>query len=520
LWDERSPANNSFSYTRYPYPNSQLSTLPLEYDLVIIGDTAAARLAAIEAVDVQARVAWILPPVAEGRSHFQRDLYPYALGQIAAANRTHRPILESGLLAPPQLSNYPWQYANAAIDRLEQQASPALLAARGVDTIVGDGEFSRRPHLAFNINNRALRARAYLIATGAVAHYPSILGIQECGYLTIDRLPSLVDRQIPLRWAIIGSETIGVELAQTLAKLGCQVTLIVETAQILPYEDPVLASQIHLQLAADGVRIYLSEIVSQIGRDNESKLAIFGNEAIAIDEIFIALPDRPLVEPFNLSSVGVEYNNKGISVDRYLGTSNAQIYACGSVCGNVFGGYHSQHLERHEAKIAVRNALNKRQCKIDYRNYDRLPWAIYTDPPLARVGMTSSAADLDSRDLIVLRQDFKTCSKAILDNITSGFCQIVVTRHGKILGAQILGANAPELIQLLAIAIDRQLKITDIANIPCLSPTYTELIDRAARSWQVTRQQQLAQAGWLSTRIDRFSQVLGSLVPRRLSWWQ
>jgi pyruvate/2-oxoglutarate dehydrogenase complex dihydrolipoamide dehydrogenase (E3) component len=491
--------------------------LPPEYDLVIIGDTAAARVAAIEAVDLQARVAWILPPAARGRSHVRQDLYPYALAQIAAANRTHRPMLESGLLAPPRLSNYPWQYADAAIDRLEQQTSPALLAARGVDTIVGHGEFCLRPQLAFNINNRALRARAYLIATGAVAHYPSISGIQESGYLTIDRLPSLVagvaslkeNRQIPLRWAIIGSEAIGVELAQTLAKLGCQVTLIVETAQILPYEDPALASQIHLQLAADGVRIYLNEIVTQIERDNESKVAIFGNEAIAIDEIFIALPDRPLVEPFNLSGVGVEYNDKGISVDRALQTSNSQIYACGSVCGNVFGGYHSQHLERYEAKIAVRNALNKHRHKIDYRNYDRLPWAIYTDPPLARVGMTSSAADLDKRDLIILKQDFQTCPKAILDNITSGFCQIVVTPYGKILGAQIVGTNAPELIQLLAIAIDRQLKITDIANIPCLSPTYTEIIDRAAQSWQTARRSQLAKSGWLATMLDRFRQVLG-----------
>ncbi|WP_310489581.1 NAD(P)/FAD-dependent oxidoreductase [Chamaesiphon sp. VAR_69_metabat_338] len=491
--------------------------MSLEYDLVIIGDTAAARAAAIEAVDLQARVAWILPPLSEARSHFQRDLYPYALAQIAATNRTHRPMLSDGLSAPPQLSNYPWQYADAAIDRLEQQASPALLAARGVDTIVGHGEFGRRPHLAFNINHRALRARAYLIATGSVGDYPLIPGIQDSGYLTIDRLPSMVDRQIPLRWAIIGSEAIGVELAQTLAKLGCQVHLIVETAQILPYEDPVLASQIQLQLAADGVRIYLDAIVTQIDRDRESKVAIFGDEAIAIDEIFVALPDRPLVEPFNLSGVGVEYNEKGISIDRYLGTSNALIYACGSVCGNVFGGYHSQHLERYEAKIAVRNALNRRQQKIDYRSYDRLPWAVYTDPPLARVGMTSGAADRDRQDLIILKQDFKTCPKAILDNITSGFCQIIVTRHGKILGAQIIGANAPELIQLLAVAIEQQLTITDIANIPCLSPTYAEIIDRAAQSWQTTRRQRLSRAGWLATTIDRF---LGSMVPRWLSWWK
>jgi pyruvate/2-oxoglutarate dehydrogenase complex dihydrolipoamide dehydrogenase (E3) component len=511
--------------SQFPTPNSQLPTpnsytLPLEYDLVIIGDTAAARSAAIEAVDLQARVALILPSLFEDRPHFQRDLYPYALAQIAAAQRLHRQM-PAGSSPPQQLSNYPWRYADAATGRLEQQSSPALLAARGVDTIVGNGEFCRHPHLAFKINHRTLRARTYLIATGSVAHYPLIPGIQESGYLTIDRLPSLVDRQIPRRWAIIGSETIGVELAQTLARLGCQVSLIVETAQILPYEDPALASLMQVQLAADGVQIYLATVVTNISQDDGSKFAIFGDESIEIDEIFLALPDRPLVESFNLSGVGVEYNEKGISIDRYLGTSNPRIYACGSVCGNVLGGYNSQHLERYEAKIAVGNILHKRQQKIDYRGYDRLPWAIYTDPSLARVGMTSGAATASNRqDLIILKQYFKTCPKAILDNITSGFSQIIVTRQGKILGAQIIGQNAPELIQILAIAIQQQLKITDITNIPCLSPSYLEIIDRTAQAWQTDRRLHRSKAGWLVAILDRLQQFLGSVVPSRLSWWK
>jgi pyruvate/2-oxoglutarate dehydrogenase complex dihydrolipoamide dehydrogenase (E3) component len=501
-----------------PVPQSQ--TLPLEYDLVIIGGTAAARSVAIEAVELQARVALILPSLVEEQPHCQSDLYPYALAQIAAAQRPQRQI-PTGDSPAPQLSNYPWRYADAAIDRLEGQFSPALLAARGVDTIVGNGEFCLRPHLAFNINHRTLRARAYLIATGSVAHYPLIPGIQDSGYLTVDRLSSLVDRSIPLRWAIIGSETIGVELAQTLARLGCQVTLIVETAQILPYEDPALASLIQVQLEADGVQMYLATMVTRIGQADGSKVAIFGDESIEIDEIFIALPDRPLVEPFNLSGVGVEYNEKGISIDRYLGTSHRQIYACGSVCGNVFGGYHSQHLERYEAKIAVWNALNKRQRKIDYSGYDRLPWAIYTDPPLARVGMTSSAATAsDRQDLIILRQYFKTCPKAILDNVMSGFSQIVVTRYGKILGAEIIGQNAPELIQILAIAVQQQLKITDITNIPCLSPSYMEIIDRAAQDWQTHQRQRQHRASWLAATLDRLQQFLGSVVLSRLSWWK
>jgi pyruvate/2-oxoglutarate dehydrogenase complex dihydrolipoamide dehydrogenase (E3) component len=480
--------------------------LPVEYDLVIIGSTAAARSAAIEAVNLQARVALVLPQVAGIQLHPQRDFYPYVLAQIATANRSDRGRLQ-------QPTSYPWKYAQAAIDRLEQQSSPALLAAMGVDTIVGTGEFCRRPQLAFNVNGRSLRARTYLIATGSVSHYPLIPGIQEVGYIVLDRLNSIVEREIPLRWAIIGSEAIGVELAQTLAKLGCQVTLLVETEQILPYEDPELANLLQAQLEADGVQIYLETIVTNVSQKDRSKLVTTGAESIPVDEIFIALPDRPLLESFNLIGVGVDYTDKGISIDKQLCTSHRQIYACGSVCGNVLGGYHSQSLEEYEAKIAVRNALSRRKTTVDRHSYNNLPWAVYTDPPLARVGMTiGTAIDSNRRDLIILQKYLKTCTQAILNNINSGSCQIIVTRSGQILGAEIVGQHAPELIQVLAIAIQQKLKIADLTTFPCLSPSYTEFIYQTAQEWYISHRDRQQKSNWRD--------FLASALPNRLRWWK
>jgi pyruvate/2-oxoglutarate dehydrogenase complex dihydrolipoamide dehydrogenase (E3) component len=467
--------------------------LALEYDLVIIGATTAARAAAIEAVNLQARVALILPQLSGGQIHPQRDFYLHALAQIATTSR-----LNQGQQQPP--TSYPWKYANAAIDRLEQQFSPGLLAAMGVDIVVGTGEFCRRPHLAFNINQRYLRAKAYLMATGSTAHYPMIPGVQEAGYLTIDRLPGLIDSpeaklsqpKIPFRWAIIGTESIGIELAQTLAKLGYQVTLIIDTAQILPHENLDVANFIQAQLEADGVRIYLETIVVKVSQENDTKLVTIGSESIEVDEIFIALPDRPLVENFNLTGVGVDYTEQGISVNNKLRTSHRQIYACGSVCGNVLGGYQSQGLTQHEAKIAVQNALSWRKIKINYSNYNNFPWAVYTDPPLARVGMKiSTARSSNRRDLVIVQKYSKVCPQAILANKTSGFCQIIVTHTGKILGAEIIGQNAPELIQTLTLAVQQKLKITDLATLPCLSPSYAELIYQTAQQWHTDHRNRL-----------------------------
>jgi pyruvate/2-oxoglutarate dehydrogenase complex dihydrolipoamide dehydrogenase (E3) component len=458
--------------------------LAVDYDLVIIGATAAARAAAIEAVSLQARVALVLPSPSS-KLHPQSDFYPFALAQIANSSQQHRFSSRDAMRTPQHSpSSYPWKYALAAIDRLDAQTDPALLAAMGVDVIVGIGEFDRQPQLAFSVNNRHLRARAYLLASGAVADYPLIPGIQAVGYLNIDQLPSLVDRQIPNTWAIIGTESIGVELAQTLAKLGCQVKLIVETGQILPYEDPDLAYLIQAQLEADGVEVYLETTVTQISQPDQTKLVMIGDKSIAVDEIFMASPDRPFLEPFNLAGVGVNYREHGVSIDHQLRTSHPQIYACGSVCGSVLGGYHSKALTEYEAKIAARNALSWWKTKVDYRHYNQLPWAIYTDPPLARVGMTvDTATTSDRRDLVILQKYLKTSPQAIFDNISGGFCQIVVTRSGRILGAEIVGQNAPELIQILAVAIQQKLKISDLTKFPCLSPTYTEFIYQTAQEW-------------------------------------
>jgi pyruvate/2-oxoglutarate dehydrogenase complex dihydrolipoamide dehydrogenase (E3) component len=480
--------------------------MSVDYDLVIIGATAAARVAAIEALNLRARVALVLPQSQSDRVHPQRGFYPYALAQIAKSS----PIDRSSLQQP---SGYPWKYALAAIDKIEQQSSFALLAAMGVDTIVSDGEFCRRPYLAFNIGQRYLRARAYLVATGAIGAFPLIPGIQEVGYVTIDNLTEIVDRErVPLRWAIIGAEAIGVELAQTLSRLGCQVSLIVESPQILPYEDLELATPIQAQLEADGVQIYLEAQVTNVSRNDVDKLVTLGEETLAVDEIFIALPDRPLVEPFNLVGVGIEYDSAGISIDNKLRTSHPQIYACGSVCGNVTGGYRSDSLMQYEAKLAVRNALSRRKTKVDYQSYNSLPWAIYTDPPLARVGMPiGMALDRKRQHLIVLSQYLKICPQAILTNSTSGFCQIVVTRTGRIKGAEIVGRAAPELIQILAFAIRHRIGIAEIATMAGLSPSYTEFIYQTAQQWDVYRRTRQPKSSWLDRSVEWWRNLVSRL---------
>jgi pyruvate/2-oxoglutarate dehydrogenase complex dihydrolipoamide dehydrogenase (E3) component len=461
--------------------------LSVDYDLVVIGTTIAAQQAAIAAVNLKARVALVLPEITNIHPHPHADLYHHALGKMAKTNRPNQLRLNHP-------ASYPWLYAQTAIENLAMQYNPALLAAKGVDTIVGNGEFCRRPKLAFNVNRRYLRASSYLVATGSIPPHRAIPGLKVTGYLTAYNLHTIAPDRIPLRWTIIGEEVIGVELAQTLAYLGCQVKLIVSTPQILPEEDPDIAYLIQAQLEADGVEIYLDSNVIQIERINEEQIIDIGADKIATDIIFLALPERPAIEGLNLVGIGVDYDDKGIGVDRQLRTSHRRVYACGSVCGNIVGGYRGDRVTIYEAEIAVKNALFGEKNRV---NYQGLPWAIYTDPPLARMGMSPAEANSYRRGKYqVLKQYFKVTSSAIFDNFPSGLCQIVVNHQGQIFGATIVGANAPDLVQFLTLAVHQRLNITDLLSLPGLSPTYTDIIARTAQEWLTVRANK---TGWGSS---------------------
>lgn len=451
--------------------------MAVDYDLVVIGGTIAARQAAIAAVNLQARVALVLPPIDNYPLHSYTDLFHHALGKIAKSNRINQLRLEHPV-------NYPWIYAKSAIDRLATQNSPALLGARGIDVILGNGEFCRRPHFAFHVERRYLRARKYLVATGTIPPRAAIPGLSTTGYLTAYHLPTLVDRPIPRRWAIIGEEVVGVELAQTLAYLGCEVKLIVSTEQILPQEDPAISQFLQAQLEADGVEIYLNSPVTRVSLDREDRLIEIDTEKIIVDTIFLALPDRPAIEGLNLAGIGVDYDDTGIGVDRHLQTSHHRVYACGGVCGNILGGYRGDRVTIAEAETAVNNALLGHKTRVKYQD---LPWAVHTDPPLARIGISPAEATLDRRKLILLDDYFKIHPQPIFDNSPSGFLQLVVTPRGKILGATIIGERSLELIQFFTLAIHQEINIDRLIDLPGLSPAYTDIIHHTIKKWQVYR---------------------------------
>ena len=443
--------------------------MPVDYDLVIVGNTPAAQVAAATAVELSARVALVLPYSATSCYAY---LYPHALQQASLKQSSHWD------------AHYPWQYAQATVGHFSHRVAPVLLAARGVDIIDGSGEFNQKKfQLAFHIGQRCLTAQKYLLAMGSQPQVFNIPGLSQTGYLTLETLSTVAkNEKIPRRWAIVGTEAIGVELAQTLCRLGCRVTLLVESEQVLPEEDPEAVAIIQAQLEAAGVILVTQVVVTKIGIKEGAKYLVVNDQNIYVDEIFLASPARPLVENFGLGNVGVEYDDQGILVNRQLETSNKRILACGSVCGKVLGGYYNEHLAEYEAKLAVRNALSSQPKST---KYSHIPWVVFSDPQLARVGLTvASAQRRFQQRFVILQANYLDNPKAMMAETNIGFIKMVVRCNGQIVGATIVGPDAAESLQIIGLAIRQRLHIETLSRFPGVNLTHTHLVVAAAQQWQ------------------------------------
>ena len=449
--------------------------MTIDYDLVIIGGTVAGRYAALVATQLKATVALVESQVNYGFSQHQ------AISEVAKILHNLNDVAGRGIhTTQPSLT---WTetrlYSHGVIDHIQAQTSLANLAALGVDVILGTGQFQSLPHLGFTVNQRLLRGRTYLLATGSVLYHPEIQGLQPTGYLTLSNIwQTLKQPTLPQNWVIIGGIPQSIEVAQTLARLGCSVTLAVKSASILPYADPEIAHLLQAQLEVDGVRVLTQKPVTQVKLIEGKKWVQVGNKAIQTDQILVATAQQPNLEYLNLGAVGVKWRQRRLLLNDKLQTTNPRIYAC----GDVIGGYDFPNVANYEARIAVKNALFFPRFTINYRC---IPWGLNSHPRLAEVGLTPAQAKRQFRpdEVLVLRQYYKSIPAAQLRDETTGICKLIVHRNGEILGASILGEEASELINIIALAMSQKISVKHLASLCCVYPSFSQIIEDTARQW-------------------------------------
>jgi pyruvate/2-oxoglutarate dehydrogenase complex dihydrolipoamide dehydrogenase (E3) component len=491
----------------------------IDYDIVIIGGSLEGRYAALKASQLRAKVVLVELTNNLGQNSYQNFssglVYLDALSEIAKRKLQLENASDFGVLfshfgddkesqdfdqtfktelsiAKTPIAGMDWETAMLRVFGVELQVrshySLEYLVGQGIDVVVGVGKFADQKNLGFVINNRLLVGRTYLLATGSLPKVDNIEGLQKTGFLTLANIwqvlnsTSLNGNKIPENWVILGGIPQSIQLAQTLVRLGFNVTLICDRELILSHVDLDICQLIQAQLEAEGVRVFTQTLVTQVLQIDHKKWLQAGDNAIETDEIVVATGQVPNIESLNLAAVGVKWYESRLYVNERLQTTNSRIYAC----GDVIGGYPLANVANYEADIAVNNALFFSTNKVDYQN---VVWGISTQPMFAQVGLTKIQAQnlYDSRQVLVLRQYFKSLAAAHIRDETTGFCKLITLKNGRILGAAIIGAESREIINIIALAMNRKIKIQQLASL-CLSyPSFTSILDAIARDWQLQR---------------------------------
>ncbi|MGB5970610.1 MAG: FAD-dependent oxidoreductase [Spirulinaceae cyanobacterium] len=445
--------------------------MAVEYDVVVIGGGSGGLVVASVAAQLKAKVALVEKDRLGGDCLWygcvpSKSLIHAARSAYEVKHAARFGVHTEGVKIDFAQANSHVQKVIAAI---EPNDSPERFRGLGVEVIFGSGQFLDSK--TFVVGNRQLKARAFVIATGSRPSAPPITGLEEAGYLTNEQVFSL--QELPESLAIIGAGPIGCELGQSFHRLGAEVTIIASRQHILHKEDPEAAEVVERQLESEGIRILKASRAEKVEVIEGKKCVIAGDEKVLVEEILVAAGRAPNVETLNLEAAGVKYDKKGIKVNEKLQTSNNRIYAC----GDVIGGYQFTHVAGYEGGVAATNALFLPFSKA---NYEVIPWATFTDPELARVGLTEEQARKRyGDDIYINKQEFADVDRAQAEGATAGFCKIITKGNGEILGAHIVGASAGELIHEVVLAMANKLKVSALKGIH-IYPTLTEVNAKAA----------------------------------------
>ena len=353
---------------------------------------------------------------------------------------------------------------------------------RGAPRFVGRGELV--------VGEDVIRARKFLVSTGSVIAQRDIPGLAETGFVTSDDILEM--EKLPGSFAVLGGGTVACELAQYLVRMGCRVTMLQRSKNILSREDADVGESLAAALIEDGIELLTGTTLTRVERIGEKKRVSAthaGNDiAIECDEIFLALGRRPNVEGFGFEAAGIEYGTNGVRVNEYLQTSNPDVFAAGDVTGEL----ELVHVAVYEGQLAARNALGAAPKAAHYEL--QRARAVFTDPQVAIAGLTERECRERGLTFALASYPFNDLGKAIVADVMRGFIKMLCAPDGRLLGVTIVGAEASDLIHEAIALLYFKANVRDIMQMPHLHPTLAEIITYPAEE--------------LSERLERELHVL------------
>ncbi|MEJ7745535.1 MAG: FAD-dependent oxidoreductase [Luteimonas sp.] len=455
-----------------------------DYNLIVIGAGSAGLVSSYIAATVKAKVALVERHRMGGDCLNTGCVPSKALIRSARLVADARDAPRYGIARMDATVDFAqvMERVQAVISKVEPHDSVDRYRSLGVDVIKGEARIVSPWEVM--VDGKRISARSLIIATGAKPLVPAIGGIQSVAYLTSDNLWQL--RELPQRLVVLGGGPIGCELSQAFARLGSHVTQVEMGPRLLPREDADAATEVSARFLEEGVDVRTSCKALRVEADGNGGGRLVcerdGKEIeFAFDRLLLALGRKPNTEGFGLEELGVTLSERGtVGVDALMRTNFPNIL----VAGDVAGPYQFTHVAAHQAWYAAVNALLAPfwSFSADYRV---IPWATFTDPEVARVGLSEDEAKAQGIAVEVTRYGLDDLDRAIADSADRGFVK-VLTAPGKdkILGATIVGEHAADLLAEFVLAMKHGIGLNKLLGTIHIYPTMSEANKYVAGVWK------------------------------------
>jgi pyruvate/2-oxoglutarate dehydrogenase complex dihydrolipoamide dehydrogenase (E3) component len=473
-----------------------------KYDVVVIGGGTAGLVTASGCARLGRRVAMIEKEALGGDCLWTGCVPTKAL--IATAGTAHRMRNADKFgIAPVEPTIDPRRIMEAMRRErktISRHDDPEKFRKLGIDVIFGNAHFTSSNSVA--VAGRILEGRDIVIATGSRTSVPPVEGLATAGF--IDHASFLDRDHFPKSVVILGGGYIGIEFAQIFRRFGCDVTVVEMFDDIIIKEDSDVIALVRRVLEKEGIALRTGFRAKKVCRvDERCRLEIEAKdgrtEVLEAEEIFVAAGRRGNIEGLQLDAIGVRVENNYVAVDATLRTNVDHIWAC----GDITGGLQFTHVAAYEAVKLIRNMLFPGASKIRYSN---VPWALYTDPEVAHLGLTEREAEeqLGKSRVRTYMVTMDDVDRAVVDRATEGFVKIVADDKGNVLGAHAACAHASTLIEQFVIARKKKMKVGELAQMISAYPSMPDAIQKAASQYYA----------------DLGSSWLGGIARKIASWSQ
>lgn len=375
------------------------------------------------------------------------------------------------------LMKHPFKHIQKHLSAIREKDKVALMKQAKAYIQKGAAEFIDAHTI--KVGKDKLSAKRIFIAIGTKAAVPPIEGIEKIDYLTNENLFNL--NEIPASMTIIGGGAIGSEMADAFSKMGCKCTIVHNEEHLLPQAEESAAKELEAGFQKQGIKVYNSEAITKVEKKGKQIiLSTASGKKISSEKLLVATGRKCDFSELKLEKAGVVYAKNGIKTDKYLRTSQKNIYAVGDCNGN----YLLSHAAMHQGMIALMNSILPFPFKKNIKKF-LVPWTVFTTPEVSAVGQTEKELQAKKIKYEVIECKYQNYSAAIAEDIPDGYVKVFASKCGKIYGASIVGKNSGELINEWALAIQNNIKLCKLAMTMHSFPTMGFLSKRVAEIWMM-----------------------------------